>query len=200
MRRRVHWSGRLVLPALTVLVLAAASTVAAAAATGVFSHHRAPVVAESSCSVPSLPGTTVTVALSDMGGGMMGGRAGPMRQGNWPAFRRGMMSLTATPASVPHGRVSLRAANVGVLSHELVVLPLPDGQAPGSRSPGTDGTVDESGSLGEASADCAAGAGEGIPAGSSGWITLELPVGHYELLCNQPGHYTAGMYAELDVT
>lgn len=200
MRRRVRWSGRLLLSALAVLVLAAASTVAAAAATGAFGDHRIPAAAASPCSVPSLPGTTVTASLTDIGGGMMDGFPGPMRQGDWPGFRHRMMSLTASPASVPHGRVSLRAANLGVLTHELVVLPLPAGQSPGTRPPGADGTVDETGSLGEASTGCAAGAGEGIPAGSTGWVTLDLPVGHYELLCNLPGHYTAGMYAELDVT
>lgn len=35
---------------------------------------------------------------------------------------------------------------------------------------------------------------------SNGWVTLHLPTGRYELLCNLPGHYTVGMYAELDVT
>jgi len=27
-----------------------------------------------------------------------------------------------------------------------------------------------------------------------------LAAGRYELLCNLPGHYAAGMYTELDVT
>lgn len=29
--------------------------------------------------------------------------------------------------------------------------------------------------------------------------TLSLPPGHYELVCNHPGHYRAGVFAELDV-
>lgn len=198
--RRVRWSRRLLLPVLAVVLLAGASTVAAAAATGVFGHRGTPTNAGSSCSAPMLPGTTVAVGLYDMRGGMMGGFSGRLRQGNWPAFRHGMMSLTAMPASVPHGTVSLRATNDGVLTHELVVLPLAAGEAVGTRVPGSDGSVDETGSLGEASADCGAGAGEGISPGSAGWVTLNLPAGRYELLCNLPGHYTAGMYAELDVT
>jgi uncharacterized cupredoxin-like copper-binding protein len=32
-----------------------------------------------------------------------------------------------------------------------------------------------------------------------GWVTLALERGRYELVCNMPGHYAAGMHAELDV-
>jgi uncharacterized cupredoxin-like copper-binding protein len=31
-------------------------------------------------------------------------------------------------------------------------------------------------------------------------VTVTLAPGHYELVCNLPGHYTAGMYTQLDVT
>jgi uncharacterized cupredoxin-like copper-binding protein len=84
--------------------------------------------------------------------------------------------------------------NSGYLTHELVVLPLPANQPPGARPVRADGTVDEAGSRGEASAGCASGAGDGIAAGSAGWVTLHLPAGRYELICNLPGHYAAGMY------
>ena len=40
----------------------------------------------------------------------------------------------------------------------------------------------------------------GIAPGTSGWTTLTLPPGCYELICNIAGHYGAGMYAVLDVT
>jgi uncharacterized cupredoxin-like copper-binding protein len=78
-------------------------------------------------------------------------------------------------------------------------VPLAAGQRPGTRTVGSDGKVDERDSLGEVSATCRAGEGDGIAAGSSGWVSLPLPVGRYELVCNLPGHYAAGMYAELDV-
>jgi uncharacterized cupredoxin-like copper-binding protein len=90
--------------------------------------------------------------------------------------------------------------NQGVRTHELVVLPLSSGQATGARAVGADGQVDESGSLGETSRSCGAGAGNGIAAGATGWVTLTLKPGRYELVCNLPGHYAAGMYTELDVS
>jgi uncharacterized cupredoxin-like copper-binding protein len=124
-----------------------------------------------------------------MGAGMMGRSV----------MRRGMR-LSVDRASVPHGQVSLVVTNLGSVPHELLVLPLPQGQALGARAVGADGTVDETGSLGEASASCAAGTGEGIAPGAASWVTLALPAGHYELLCNVPGHYLAGMFAELTVT
>jgi uncharacterized cupredoxin-like copper-binding protein len=110
-----------------------------------------------------------------------------------------MMTVTATPRAVASGAVSLRVANTGYLTHELVVLPLAPGEQPGQRAPGADGKVAETGRVGEASASCAAGAGDGIASGSSGWTTLIVSAGRYELLCNLPGHYTGGMWTELDV-
>jgi uncharacterized cupredoxin-like copper-binding protein len=47
---------------------------------------------------------------------------------------------------------------------------------------------------------CAAGAGEGLKPGATGWTTLTLTPGRYELVCNIAGHYTAGAFAELDVS
>jgi uncharacterized cupredoxin-like copper-binding protein len=141
------------------------------------------------CAAPSLPGTTVRVTETDMGAGMRG---------------RGMrgrgMRLAADRASVPRGQVSFAVTNLGSVPHELLVLPLPEGQGLGARAVGADGTASEAGSLGEASASCGAGKGEGIAPGAASWVTLDLPAGHYELLCNVPGHYLAGMYAELTVT
>ena len=144
------------------------------------------------CSAPSsLPGRPVTVMLADMGmARTMGGTA--------PLGAR--MMLRAVPATIPPGRISFVAENMGWRTHELVILPLKAGSLTGQRVPGPDGKVDENGSLGEASASCAAGAGEGIPAGAVGWITVTLPPGRYELVCNVTNHYADGMHQELDVT
>ena len=161
-------------------VLLAAGSVVALAASG---NGRTGALA--SCNLPSLPGQQVQVVLADMGGGsMMGGR----------------MMLRAAPQTVPSGTVSFLAANHGVRTHELLVLPVASGATVGTLPVGADNTVDEAGSLGEASRGCGAGHGAGIQPGQAGWVTLTLQPGRYELLCNQPGHYAAGMFAELDVT
>jgi hypothetical protein len=81
--------------------------------------------------------------------------------------------------------------------YELVILPLSAGA--GQRVPGSDGKVAETGSLGEASTPCGSSAGSGIPAGSASWVTVTLPAGRYELVCNLANHYADGMYQEFDV-
>ena len=139
-----------------------------------------------SCSVPALSGTTVHVQVTDAGDMMMSQT--PMRA-----------SLVATPASTQAGRVYFVVVNTGALVHELVVLPLP-ADGPGTRPVGTDGKVDESQSLGESSRSCAAGTGDGIAPGSTRWTTLTLKPGRYEMVCDQPWHYAAGMFDVLTVT
>jgi uncharacterized cupredoxin-like copper-binding protein len=190
---------------------------------GLMGPRRYPAAPPPSCSAPALPGAVVDVTVTDMGAmvgqGMMGpgwngptGATGANRPGRtgyrYPGM--GMMRIVVTPVSVPAGPVSLRVLNTGGLSHELVVLPLAQGQYPGWRVTGPDGKVDESGSLGEASRTCGAGKGDdkgddqspqyGIAPGGTGWTTVTLTPGRYELICNIAGHYRAGMYAELDVT
>jgi len=174
----------LVAVAVAVLVLAGASTVAFAAASGKFANRwTAP---SGQCTAPSLPGTVVDVTLTNMGGAMMRGWQGG-----------GTMRILIDRQTVPAGTVSLRVANTGSLVHELVVLPLPKGQQVGERAVGNDDRVGETRSLGEASRSCGPGAGDGIDPGSIGWVTLNLAPGTYELVCNLPGHYAAGMYTQL---
>lgn len=158
-------------------VLLAAGSVAALAAIGA-----GPTGGAAICAVPPLAGHRVQVVLADMGG-MMGAR----------------MTLSVAPQTIAAGTVSFIAANHGNRTHELLVLPLPDARTAGSRPVGADRTVAETGSLGEASRGCGAGHGDGIARGQAGWVTLTLQPGRYELLCNQPGHYAAGMYVEFDV-
>jgi uncharacterized cupredoxin-like copper-binding protein len=179
----------LVAGTLAAVVLGAGSTVGLAAASGAF---RDSVRTRTGCAVPTLAGTVVDVTLTDMGR-MMGGsmmRGGP--------GSRGLARVFASRGVVAAGTVSLRVVNQGMWTHELVVLPLPPGQGAGARTVGPDGQVDEAGSLGEASRSCGAGAGDGIAAGAVGWVTLTIGPGRYELVCNLPGHYAAGMHTELD--
>ncbi len=165
-----------------------ASTVALGAVSGALRSSSSAPMANGSAS--ALAGTVVDVELANMGGSMMmnGGPIG------------GTMRVLASPQDVQAGTVSLQVVNVGSLVHELVVLPLAHGQQVGARTVGNDGRVDEARSAGEASRTCGAGVGDGIDPGSIGWVTLNLQPGHYELICNVPGHYAAGMYTELRVS
>lgn len=147
-------------------------------------------------SVPNLPGTVVNVSLTSMGGAMMGGTT----TGGRNYMGGGVMQLSVDRATVPAGSVSFVATNFGSIDHELVILPLGDNQRAGLRPIGADSKISEEGSLAEASASGAEGAGDGIRPGSSGWVTLTLAPGRYELVCNLPGHYGAGMSTELTVS
>jgi uncharacterized cupredoxin-like copper-binding protein len=188
-----------------VVFLAAGSTVAIAAANGVLDHR----ATGRQCSAPALPGTIVDIELSDMGqmmggGSMMGGgdrmmRAGSTMAGGSQPFA-GMVWITTNRNSIPAGTTSFRVTNRGGMTHELIVIPLRDGEAAGVRTVGADSRVAESSSVGEASRSCSAGEGEGITPGATSWVTLTLAPGRYELLCNLPGHYAAGMFTELTVT
>ena len=183
----------LIVAGAATVVLAGATTVGWAAAGGAF--HDAGTAPNGQCSAPTLPGTVVDVTLADVGSVMRGG--GMM--GGYYAVG-GTMRILASTNHVPPGIVSLRAANTGSLVHELVVLPLPSGQSAGERAVDAGGRVSEMGSVGEASRACGLGAGDGIDPGAIGWAELHLDPGAYELICNMPGHYAAGMYAELTVS
>lgn len=144
------------------------------------------------CSAPdSLPDRKVRVSLVDMGMTKMMGGDAPMGA---------RMKLILPVSEVAAGKVTFLVSNRGWRTHELVVLPLDAGARAGERAVGPDGRVSEAGSLGEASASCAAGTGEGIEPGSTGWTTLTLPRGRYELICNLRNHYADGMRSTLVVS
>lgn len=190
-----------------MIALAAVTAVAASAAIVVsFTHgptstrsmDTAGTSPSTSGSLPaSAPATnhrsasSVHVSLTDSGG--------PMGEGSGP-MHAGAMGLHIDHATVAHGNVTFQVTNDGTVTHEMVILPLGPSQVVGARSMGNDATVDEKGSLGEASKSGGEGAGEGISPGASGQLTVALAPGHYELVCNLIGHYVSGMYAKLTVT
>ena len=146
---------------------------------GPFGTVANPILATCAPTQPS--GTVVHVTLGDGGSSMMGG--GTLM----------MAYLNASPGIVPTGDVTFVATNVGALTHEFLVLPAPrDGV--GTRAVRSDGKINESTSLGEASTSCGRGPGGGISPGATSWVTLHLAPGHYELLCDEPWHYANGMF------
>jgi uncharacterized cupredoxin-like copper-binding protein len=183
---------QVILGIVATLILTGVSVIAVAAVSGQVSSGGSGFLSRSRCAAPNLPGTVVNLALTNMGGPMMGQSNGMMSGG--------AMHMSADRATVPHGSVSFLVTNSGSINHEMVILPLPDAQIAGTRPTGGDAKVDEKGSLGEASATCGEGAGQGIVPGASGWVTITFAPGRYEVLCNLPGHYAAGMYTQLTVT
>jgi uncharacterized cupredoxin-like copper-binding protein len=133
----------------------------------------------------------VTVLLADKGMTQVIGGTAPLGV---------HMMLRSSLTVIAAGQLSLVAENRGWRTHELVVLPLAAGASAGHRVPGADGKVSESGSIGEASANCATGAGAGISSRGASWTTLTLVPGRYELLCNLPNHYADGMWTEFTST
>jgi uncharacterized cupredoxin-like copper-binding protein len=87
--------------------------------------------------------------------------------------------------------VTFKVENDGKIKHEFVVVQTDLGF---SQLPVT--------SSGEANENELKGMGEveDIGAGKSGDLKLNLPSGHYMLICNLPGHFAGGMHADFTVT
>ena len=100
----------------------------------------------------------------------------------------GEFALVPSATTVPAGKVTFDVKNDGLVIHEMVVVKTDKTPAQLTLA---DGTADETGTVGEA-AD--------LQVGASKSMTLDLKPGHYVLLCNLPGHYAGGMFAEITVT
>lgn len=99
------------------------------------------------------------------------------------------MSITLDQTTVPAGPVTFAVTNAGSLTHELVVIRTT--AADGALPPGDEaGKVSEAGWVGET--------GDMAPGQFSG-LTVYLAPGTYAIICNDPGHYTAGMHLILTV-
>ena len=105
----------------------------------------------------------------------------------------GGMEIKLSQATVKAGKVEFDVTNDAMTeSHEVVLvrLKMPDQSIPVVKDKHR---IDESKlkSLGEVA---------GLKAGQHGKLVAELRPGTYELLCNQKGHYEAGMHTVLTVT
>lgn len=129
-------------------------------------------------------GPVVHVTLSDRGTAILG--AGTVM----------VLSLHATPTTMPSGEVTFVATNVGALKHSLFIWPVRQRRDASTVAQ----LASASPSLGEVSRSCGAGRGNGIAPGASGWISLSLTRGIYVLACDQRGYYTSDMVRELRVT
>src|SRR3954453_21610546 len=93
--------------------------------------------------------------------------------------------VSPSPKSVSAGKVSFNVKNKGHMEHELVVIKT---NTSASKLKVSGNRASDKGSVGEI---------EDIAAGKSKKHTFNLKKGHYVLICNLPGHYKAGMRADL---
>jgi uncharacterized cupredoxin-like copper-binding protein len=153
---------------------------------------------QTGCTVPSLPGSTVAYTAVDMG---MGAGIGGSMMGGAYGDAGGPMRLLPSSTTVPAGQVSLVLRNAGTRLHEVVALPLTPGQVAGQSTVGPDDTVGEPGRPRRVHRVCRAVTGvDGTVPGGIATVTVTLAPGTYEIVCNLPGHYRAGMYSTLTVT
>ena len=103
------------------------------------------------------------------------------------------MGIKLDRNSAPAGVVTFKVNNVSKDTiHEMIVMYLQDPTKP---LPYIDNEnrvdEDKAGDKGEVSE---------LDPGQSGTLSVPLRVGKYLLICNVPGHYAAGMWAEFEVT
>jgi uncharacterized cupredoxin-like copper-binding protein len=95
-------------------------------------------------------------------------------------------AVDTSAATAAAGKVTFKVRNTGAAKHEFVVLKT--AKPAGSLLKGAE--ADEAGNVGEIG---------NVAPGTAKKLTLDLKAGHYALVCNLPGHYKAGQYADFTV-
>ena len=95
------------------------------------------------------------------------------------------MVISVDRTSAPAGLITFVVKNNGAVVHELVVIQTD--LAPDKLAPDADeaGKMDETGNVGETG---------DVVVGAAKTFTITLAPGHYVLMCNEIGHYAAGMH------
>jgi uncharacterized cupredoxin-like copper-binding protein len=107
--------------------------------------------------------------------------------------QNGAQLMKLDRSDVPAGKVMFRVKNTSPNEvHEFLIVPtqLAPDQLPMTRN---GSRVDETKLKGIKELD-------DLKPGKDGTLTLNLKPGHYVVFCNEPGHFQAGMRAELTVT
>jgi uncharacterized cupredoxin-like copper-binding protein len=99
------------------------------------------------------------------------------------AVKLNEFNILPAKQAAPAGKVTFVLTNTGKVTHEFVVVKT--ARPAGNLMKGSE--ADETGAVGEV--------GELKP-GQTKKLILELKKGHYALLCNLPGHYKAGQFAD----
>ena len=113
-------------------------------------------------------------------------------EGNFIAGTVEEWKVSVAPNTATAGEVKFTIENKGTIGHEFLVVKTDildgkitlDGDHFAEPSPGLE-VIDE---IGE------------FPAGSTELLVLSLDAGNYQLVCNLPGHYAAGMHTSFVVS
>jgi uncharacterized cupredoxin-like copper-binding protein len=91
------------------------------------------------------------------------------------------------PVTAKAGKVTFSVKNIGHLSHEFLVLKT---TKPANKLTVKGATAVVTGQVGKIAT---------FKPGTTKTLTITLKAGHYVLICNLPGHYKAGQYANFTV-
>ena len=95
--------------------------------------------------------------------------------------------INPSTTALQPGKVEFDVKNTGKMAHEFVVI---DTSKPAAKL-GKGSRVPEHGNIGETG---------NLKPGQSKTIVLNLRKGHYAVICNDPGHYMAGMHKDVTVS
>jgi len=117
---------------------------------------------------------------------------GSATEGNFISGVVSEWKVSVTPNMATAGEVKFTIKNEGTIGHEFLVVKTDildgqitlDGDHFSEPSPGLE-VIDE---IGE------------YPAGTTELLVLSLEAGNYQLVCNLPGHYAAGMHTSFVVS
>jgi uncharacterized cupredoxin-like copper-binding protein len=164
-----------------VAVTAAGALIMGCSSAGGGSAAATSAPATSSAAIPA--SVTATTAASPSGSGSATTVAATESE-----FKIDLVSMTA-----PAGPVTFHIKNGGTTLHEFVVVrtDLSAGKLPvASSAPEVDEDSEDLTSVDEV---------ENIAAGSTADLKVDLSAGHYVVICNVPGHYSAGMHTDFTV-
>lgn len=149
---------------------------------------------------PILPGATATLAvtlgpgryvlLCNKIGHAMAGMHASLTVATGISATLKEMSISLSQKFAAAGAVTFAITNAGTVTHEFVVLKtnIAEGALPPSAS--EPGKAEEVGHVDEV---------EDVAPGATKTLTLTLDPGKYVLICNEVGHYAAGMHASFTI-